>query len=156
MSKRSQRRYLAASAFIVLCAATYGVLYATLSSGWEDAVVKWVRQNGGVANIRPGKPCRSCMRGAIATQNIPPAGIILRIPSQTLIRLFHFEHNAFAAVSHSQEVFWNFNLVNLILSNRRYSLSKAYPCRNTQKLWYTGCIVTSRSTRLMDLSLTAF
>lgn len=47
------------------------------------------------------------MRGAIATQDIPPAGIILRIPSQTLIRLFHFEHNAFAAVSHSLKVSCN-------------------------------------------------
>ena len=53
------------------------------------------------------------MRGAIATQNIPPAGIILHIPAQTLIRLPHFEHDTFAAVSFSV-VHFNFYYITKV------------------------------------------
>ena len=68
-------------------------------SGTEEErdLIQWVRERGGIVNVTVGKACPMCLRGLIAPTDIPPAGLIIRLPSQALIKLQDLGHTGFAA-----------------------------------------------------------
>jgi len=65
----------------------------------DDELIRWVRQRGGTVNFYIGKSRQSSLRGAIATKDIPPGGVIVSIPISTMIELPQLDHQGFAAVS---------------------------------------------------------
>lgn len=64
----------------------------------EKELIDWVREKGGIVNVTVGKACPTCLRGLLAPNDIPPAGLIIRLPSQTLVKLADLDHTGFAAV----------------------------------------------------------
>jgi hypothetical protein len=67
----------------------------------EQVLIDWVLSHGAVVNAEIGKACTSCPRGLIATRDLKPASLILRIPETAMIKFPYIKHSAFAAVSYS-------------------------------------------------------
>jgi len=93
------RRRKGGPSLLVAVLSVQAIFVRTTHPTPEEQLIKRIEELGGIVHMRPDQPCDTCLRGAVATKDIAPADVILRIPAQALVHFPHFDHPVFAAVS---------------------------------------------------------